>query len=71
MINIQKRRVGEADKYLLQNIFIFSRMSIEGYIVVFMKIYIYFIVIYSLENCHRLNFSIEESYVYYEFIRLY
>ena len=44
-------------------------MSIEGYIVVFIKIYTYFRVIYSLENFHR--FSIEESYVYYEFIRLY
>ena len=46
-------------------------MLIKGYIVTFIKIYICFRVIYSLENCHRLYFSIEESYVYYEFIRLY
>ena len=71
MINIQKQCFGEADKDLLQNIFIFSRMLIEGYIVIFIKIYIYFRVIYLLENCHRLYFSIEESYVYYEFTRLY
>ena len=46
-------------------------MLIEGYIVIFMKIYIYFRVIYLLKNCHRLYFSIKESYVYYEFISLY
>ena len=26
---------------------------------------------YLLESCHRLYFSVEESYVYYEFVRLY
>ena len=46
-------------------------MLIKGYIVIFIKIYIYFRVIYFLENRHRLYFSIEESYVYYEFIRVY
>ena len=46
-------------------------MLIEGYIVIFMKIYFCFRVIYLLENCHRLYFCIEESYVYYEFTRLY
>ena len=39
--------------------------------VVFVEIYIYFIVIYLLESYHRLYFSVEESYVYYDFIRLY
>ena len=57
-------------------------MLLKGYIVIFIEIYIYFRVMYLLENCqrlyfsmeencHRLYFSIEESYVYYEFIRLY
>ena len=46
-------------------------MLIKGYIVVFIKIYISFRVMYLLENCYRLYFSIEESYVYYEFARLY
>ena len=46
-------------------------MLIKGYIVIFIKMYIYFRVKYLLENCHRLCFSIEESYVYYEFTRLY
>ena len=36
-------------------------MLIEGYIVIFIKICIYFRVKYLLENCHRLYFSIEES----------
>ena len=26
---------------------------------------------YLLENCQRFYFSVEESYVYYEFVRLY
>ena len=39
--------------------------------VTFVEICIYFRVTYLLENCHRLYFSIEESYVYYEFTRLY
>ena len=38
-------------------------MLIEGYIVIFIKICICFKVIYLLENCHRLHFSIEESYL--------
>ena len=46
-------------------------MLIEGYIVIFAEIYCYFSVIYLLENCHRSCFSIEESYVYYEFITLF
>ena len=46
-------------------------MLIEGYMVVFVEIYIHFRVICSLENCHRLYFNIAENYVYYEFIRLY
>ena len=46
-------------------------MLIEGYTVIFIEIYIYCRVIYLLENCHRLYFGIEESYVYYEFIRLH
>ena len=46
-------------------------MLIEAYMVLFVEIYIYFRVIYLLENCHRLCFSMKESYVYYEFIRLY
>ena len=46
-------------------------MLIKGYIVIFIKTYIHFRVIYLLENCHRLYFSIEESYVYDEFIRVY
>ena len=46
-------------------------MLIKDYILIFIKIYIYFRVIYLLENCHRLYFSIEESYVYYKFARLY
>ena len=46
-------------------------MLIKDYILIFIKIYIYFRVIYLLENCHRLYFTIEESYVYYEFTRLY
>ena len=29
------------------------------------------LVIHLLENCQRLYFSVEESYVYYEFIKLY
>ena len=71
MINIQKECFGEADKDLVQNTVIFSRMLIEGYIVIFVEIYIYFRVKYILENCQRLYFSIEQRYVYYEFIRLY
>ena len=43
-------------------------MLIEGYMVIFVETYIYCRVIYLLESCHRLYFSIEESYVYYEFI---
>ena len=46
-------------------------MLIKGYIVIFIKIYINFRVIYLLENCHRLYFSIVESYFYDEFTRLY
>ena len=46
-------------------------MLIEGYIVIFIKIYIYFRVIYLLENCHRLYFSIEESYKVILIIGLY
>ena len=34
------------------------------------KLY-YFRVIYLLESYHRFYFSIAESYVYYEFIKLY
>ena len=60
----------EVGKDLVQNTFIFSRMLIEGYMVIFVEI-IYFRVICLLESCHSLYFSIEESYVYYEFIRLY
>ena len=43
----------------------------EGYMVIFVEIYIYFRVVYILESCHGLYFSIEESYVCYVFIRLY
>ena len=71
MINIQKECFGEADKDLVQNTVIFSRMLIDSYIVIFVEIYIYFRVKYILENCQWLYFSIEERYVYYEFIRLY
>ena len=46
-------------------------MLIEGYMVVFVEIYIHLRVLCLLENCHRLYFSIAENYVYYEFIRLY
>ena len=46
-------------------------MLIEGYMVVFVEIYIHFRVICLLENGHRLYFNIAENYVYYEFIRLY
>ena len=46
-------------------------MLIEGYVVVYVEIYICFRVMYLLESCHRLYLSIEESYVYYEFITLY
>ena len=46
-------------------------MLTEGCMVIFVEIYIYFIVIYLLESCHRLYFSVEESYGYYDFIRLY
>ena len=46
-------------------------MLTEGWMVIFVEIYIYFIVIYLFESCHRLCFSVEESYVYYDFIRLY
>ena len=46
-------------------------MLIEGYMVICVEIYIYFRVIYLLGSYHRLYFSIEESCVYYEFIRLY
>ena len=46
-------------------------MLIEDYMVVFADIFIYFGVICLLESCHRLYFSIEESYVYYKFIKLY
>ena len=34
------------------------------------EIYIYFRVIYLVDSYHRLRFSIVESYVYYEFIKL-
>ena len=62
----------ETGKNLFQNTFISSRMLIESlYMVIFKEIYIYFRVIYLLENCHRLSFSIVDSYVYYEFIKLY
>ena len=40
MVNIQK--FGKADKDLVQNTFILSRVSIEGYMVTFVEIYIYF-----------------------------
>ena len=46
-------------------------MLTEGCMVIFVEIHIYFIVIYLLESCHRLYFSVEESYGYYDFIRLY
>ena len=46
-------------------------MLIKGYIVIFIKIYIYFRVIYLLESCHKLYFLIEEGYIYDYFIRLY
>ena len=45
-------------------------MLIEGYLVIFVEIYINLRAMYLLESCHRLYFSIEESYVYYEFMRL-
>ena len=32
---------GKADKDFVQNTFILSRMSIEGYMVIFVEIYIY------------------------------
>ena len=38
-------------------------MIIEGYMVIFVEIYIYFRVMYLLKSCHRLYFSIGESYV--------
>ena len=38
---------------------------------IFVESYIYFRVIYLLENYHRLYFSTVESYVYYEFLKLY
>ena len=40
----------------------------ESYMVIFVEIYVYYSVLYLLENCHRLYFSKVESYVYYEFI---
>ena len=39
--------------------------------VIFVESYIYFRVPYLLETLHRLYFSIVESYVYYESIKLY
>ena len=61
----------EAVKDLVENTFIFSRMLIDGCLIIFVEIYIYFRVKHSLESCHRLYFSIEGSYVYYEFVRFY
>ena len=61
----------EANRNLAQNTFIFSRMSIESYLVIFVESYIYCRVTYLLESCHRLYFSIVESYVCYEFIKLH
>ena len=37
-------------------------MLIKGYIVISVEIYIDFKVIYLLENCRRLYFSVEENY---------
>ena len=39
MINIQKQCFWEAYKDLVQNIFILIRMSIEGYMVMFVEIH--------------------------------
>ena len=39
--------------------------------VIFVESYIYFRVLYLLETLHRLYFSVVESYVYYESIKLY
>ena len=58
MINIQKYCFGEANKDLVQNTFIFSRMLIEGYIVIFVDVYRVKCV---LEK--RFYFGIEEHYV--------
>ena len=60
MIKIQKYCFGEANKDLVQNTFIFSRMLIEGYIVIFVDLYRVKCV---LENCQRFYFGIEEHYV--------
>ena len=60
MINIQKYCFGEANKDLVQNTFIFSRMLIEGYIVIFVDLYRVKCV---LENCQMFYFGIEEHYV--------
>ena len=46
-------------------------MLIEGYMVIFVEIPIYFRVIVLLESCYRLHVSIVESYIYYEFTELY
>ena len=46
-------------------------MLIERYMLIFVESYTYFRVIYLLENYHRLYFSTVESYVYYEFLKLY
>lgn len=46
-------------------------MLMESYMVIFVEIYVYYSVLYLLENCHRLYFSKVESHVYYEFIKLY
>ena len=35
-------------------------MLIKGYIIVFIKIYIYFRVIYLFKNCHRVCFSMKK-----------
>ena len=39
----------EADKDLVQNTFILIRMSIEGYVVMFLEIYIYFVFIFIIK----------------------
>ena len=50
-------------KQRVQNTFIFSRMLIEGYIVIFVEVHIYFRVKFVLENCQRFYFGMEEHYV--------
>ena len=42
------RRFVEADKDLVQNAFILSRMSIEGYMIIFVEIYVYFIFMFIM-----------------------